>query len=368
VRERLRVLWAGARVELELLNRRRLVVALTVLEAITFLVLVSLFGLTGSMAPTALVDLDHGPRAQAFVRELEAAHHSFSLRPMGPAAAKRQIASGRLVASITIPKGFSDDVSAGRTVSLPIVVDNLDTDLTDDIREAVPSAITAFGRHSKFPGVRVVAAERDLIPRDTGYVPYLIVSALALDALVVAGVLGALAITSEFEGRTMLQWRLAPVPQGWLLAGKLLAAAALSLVAVAAATLVVLLGYGVSARNMLGVAATLTVCVAIFTCFGAAAGALIRRTLPVAVLFFGLTLPVYIVSGALEPSRFDGEKLWKLGHASPVYSAVALLEGGFHGLRVTPESTAANAVTLGLWALVAAMLAGTLVRRRTVAR
>ena len=56
--------------------------ALVVLEAITFLVLVSLFGLTGSRAPTALVDLDGGPLAQSFIRHLDAAHHSFALRPM----------------------------------------------------------------------------------------------------------------------------------------------------------------------------------------------------------------------------------------------------------------------------------------------
>ena len=41
--------------------------ALVLLEAITFLVLVSLFGLTGSKAPTAIVDHDRTPESRAFI-------------------------------------------------------------------------------------------------------------------------------------------------------------------------------------------------------------------------------------------------------------------------------------------------------------
>src|SRR6266496_1746355 len=160
--EALRAVRAAARLELEQLSRSRVLFTLVVLEAITFLVLVSLFGLTGSRAPTALVDLDGGPLARSFVRHLEAAHHSFSLRPMSAGRARSKIATGEVVAIITIPPEFGDAVSHGRTALLPVTVDNVNADLTDDIREALPSTITAFGRDNRFPGIRLVARERDL--------------------------------------------------------------------------------------------------------------------------------------------------------------------------------------------------------------
>jgi hypothetical protein len=75
MREGLGALLASARLEFEQLNRSRVLVALVIFEAITFLVLVSLFGLTGSRAPTALINRDGGPLARSFIRNLEAAHH-----------------------------------------------------------------------------------------------------------------------------------------------------------------------------------------------------------------------------------------------------------------------------------------------------
>src|SRR5215212_5619601 len=157
--EGLRAARAAARHELEQLARSRALVTLVVLEAITFLVLVSLFGLTGSRAPSALVDLDRSPLSQSFVEHLDAAHHSFALRPMTDEQARDQISTGDILAIITIPRGFSERIESGGTALLPVTVDNVNEDLTGDVREALPSAITAFATRNGFPGVRVVAVE-----------------------------------------------------------------------------------------------------------------------------------------------------------------------------------------------------------------
>jgi len=368
MREGVRAMAASAVLELRQLSRSRVLVAFTMLEALTFLVLVSLFGLTGSRAPTALVDQDHGPLAASLTTYLERAHHSFQLRPMSATAARHELATGQLVAAITIPPGFSADVAAGGTVVLPVEVDNVDVDLTDDIERAVPSALAAFGRANGFNGIRVAAAERDLITHDTGFIPYLVVSALALDALVVAGVLGAVGIAREFEERTLTQWHLAPLRPAWLLAGKLAASASVSAVAIAVAAAVVFAGYGVAPAHAAATCAALVLCVAIFTCVGAGVGALLRRSLPVAALFFGLALPLYIDSGALEPERFDGSTVWAIAHASPVYFAVGALEDAVHGLRVTPEPPLADVAVLLVWAAVSALVASAVLARRVATR
>jgi ABC-2 type transport system permease protein len=368
MRDNVRALTASAGTEFRQLVRSPVLVGFTVLEALTFLVLVTLFGLTGSRAPTALVNEDHGPLASSLVTYLERAHHSFQLRPMSVGDARRQLAAGQLVAAITIPAGFSADVTAGRTVVLPVDVDNVDVDLTDDIERAVPSALAAYGRANGFPGIRVVAAERDLIAHDTGFIPYLVVSALALDAMVVAGVLGAIAMTREFEARTFTQWYLAPVGPPWLLAGKLAASAAVSTAAISVAAVVVFAGYGVAPLHAIGTFGALALCVAIFTCVGAGTGALLRRSLPVAALFFGLALPLYVDSGALEPERFDGNTIWAIAHASPVYFAVGALEDAVHGLRVTPEPPLADVAVLLLWAFVSVLVTSAVLSRRVTSR
>ena len=348
------------------LARARLLIALTMVEALTFLVLVSLFALTGSRAPTAIINNDHGPLATSFIAHLNAAHHSFRLIPMTEKQARSRLSDGDLVASITIPAGFSQQVAAGQTVALPVVIDNVDADLTDDIERAVPSAITTFGRDHHFNGIRVVASERDLVDHDTSYISYLVVSALALDALVVAGILGAVAMTREWEHRTIKQIRLAPVAPGYMLAGKLVASATVSSVAVVFGAAVVMALYGIAPVSVVATLLGLVLCVVIFTCVGACVGALVRHTLPVAPLFFGLALPLYIDSGALEPERFDGNLIWGIAHASPVYYAVGVLERAVHGLRVTPEPVAADVGILVLWAALAVAAAALTLSRRAI--
>src|SRR5947199_205949 len=214
-------------------------VALTALAAVSFLAMVSLFGLTGSYAPVALIDRDGGSLARRFVEALDGAHHSFALKYMSAEAAEAALGSGRLVGIITIPAGFSDAVARGTTVAVDVRIDNVNVDLTNDVQRALPAAIVGF---------------------------------------------------------------------------------------------------------------------AIFTSVGAWLGALLKRTLAAVPLLFGLAMPFYVDSGALEPTRFDGEAIWALAHLSPVYYAVGVLEWAFHGLHVTPEPVWVDLLVLVVIAVVAVIL------------
>jgi ABC-2 type transport system permease protein len=354
---------AGARLEAALLLRSPLLLVFAVVQAVVFLVVVTLFGLTGSRAPTALIQLDHSPYADAFVRNLDRAHHSFDLRPMSAARAHSQLRSGELVAAITIPAEFTATIRSGATLAIPVDVDNVDVDLTDDIQRALPSAIAAFGRELHLPQLRLTVAETDLIDHDTGYVPYLTVSALALDAFVLAALLAASSVAREWETNTIKLWRLAPAPASAWFAGKLLVGAAAAMVATALTGLVVVFGYGVRPQSVLSCIATLAGCVAIGACCGGWLGMVVRRTAVILPLVFGLALPLYLDSGTLEPERFDGDVIWSIAHVSPVYYAVGLLERAWHGLRVTPEPSWLNAIALVAFAAVTATAALRSLRR-----
>jgi ABC-2 type transport system permease protein len=348
-----RVAWAAARLEFQLLARDRLFVALTVLAAMSFVAMVSLFGLTGSRAPMALIDEDGGAQAARFVGALERAHHSFRLRPMGRREADALLARGRLVGSITIPAGFSQRVERGQTVALDVRLDNVNVDLSSDVQRALPAAIVIFGREGGFPGLRASVEEHDVYAHDTEYIPYLAVSALALDAFVLAAALGALAVAREWEGRTLKLWRASPAGPGGLLAGKLLASCSVAGVALAAAVLLIGLVFGVWPIAPLALAGALLACVVIFGCVGAWLGTVLRRTAPVVPLTFGLVLPLYMDSGALEPTRFDGDAIWIIAHATPLYYAVGVLEWAFHGLQVTPEPVLVDMAVLVAFAAAA---------------
>jgi hypothetical protein len=293
---------------------------------------------------------------QPFIAALDGAHHSFALKYMSESDAKSALESGRLVGIITIPAGFSDAIANGRTVPIDVRVDNVNVDLTDDVQRALPAAIVAFGRQQRFPGVTTTMVEHDVLPHDTGYIPYLVVSALALDALIIAGILGAMSTAREWELSTIKLLRLSPAPTSVVLAAKLSVAGLLAALALALALLVIVLVYGVVPIAPWTTALALLACVAIFTALGAWVGAVLKRTLAAVPLLFGLAMPLYIDSGALEPTRFDGEVIWAIAHLSPVYYAVGVLEWSFHGLHVTPEPVFVDVLVLVAVAVVAVML------------
>src|SRR3954449_11149319 len=82
-----RVVGVSCRTQLIAFRRAPVTTLLTVLLPVNLLFLLSLFALTGYAAPTALVYQEDTPTPRQFVAALEAAHHSFDLRPMSAAKA-----------------------------------------------------------------------------------------------------------------------------------------------------------------------------------------------------------------------------------------------------------------------------------------
>jgi len=364
MKETMAALYGAFRAELLQMGRSRALVALAMIQAITFLLLISLFGLTGSMAPTALINNDTGPYSKIFIQTLQNAHHSFDLRTLDLKTATAQLERGRLVAIITIPKGFSQTISSGQTAAIGVTVDNIDADMTDDIQRAMPSAIVAFGRTLNLPNIQVHVQEHDLFTHDTGFIPYLIVSALALDAFVVAGILSAVAVAREFESGTEKILRLSPTHPLIPLIGRVLAADLIAFCGMLLSVLVVVIGYRTIPIHPFTMMGAIVLCTLIFGYVGAMLGVLLKKTLPVASLIFGLALPLYIDSGSLEPERFDGNVIWGFAHLSPIYYAVGILEYAFHGYQVTPEPIFVDFLLLIIWAFLLVFLTGIFVKRR----
>lgn len=356
-------LLGACRAELIQLRRSPLLISLTVIQAITFIFLVNFFGMTGAFAPTAIIDNDKGYYAKAFIQSLDKAHHSFTLKPMTEEQAMQLVKQGKLVAIITIPKGFSEALDNHETVPLKVVVDNIDTDMTADIQRAMPSAIADFAKEFGLPNIHVQTQEHDLIDHDTGFIPYLVTSALALSALIIAGILGAVTIAREFESKTADLMIVSPTKPMIALLGKILATNIVSIATMMIAVAVVIWGHNVVPVHPLELAVALLFCIFIFSFIGAALGAALKRTLPVASLVFGIALPLYLFSGTYEPERFDGNIIWGIAHFTPLYYAVGILEHAVLDLRVTPEPVWANFLILFGWAALALFTMQYYVRR-----
>jgi ABC-2 type transport system permease protein len=354
MRATLTALGGGFRAEIQQLRRSRLLIVLTIAEAVTFLILVSIFGLTANHVPTAVVDRDGGKLAHQWAQTMAATYNTYGVRYMDASSAEQALARGDVAAILSIPADFSQHMAHHTMIRIHFQVDNVNADLTNEVELGIPPAARAFAVANHFPGIRVVTRETDLVRHEVGFIPYLVVGALALAAFVVAGTLAASAVAREFEARTLAYVKLSPVHPLVPLGGRLLATGAVSAAAVGVAALLVVTGYGVTPAHPAAMAAGLLLCVVIFSCIGAGIGTLVRRILPLSALIFGLALALYLDSGSLEPARFYGDRLWVIAHTSPVYYADGLLQYAVHDLRVTPETISVNFAALIGWALLAA--------------
>ncbi len=163
----MRVLWACARKDFRMALADRLFTILGLFVPANVLILMSLFVLAGSNAPTAVVMQDSGPYALAFYQAMSQAH-SFRLQITSAAEAERLMAAGQVVAVVTVPPDFDTRIQQAQPVQVGVEINNLNTDFTNDIRRAIPLSITTF--YSKaFPNLVSVTARR---PTCTRTIPF----------------------------------------------------------------------------------------------------------------------------------------------------------------------------------------------------
>src|SRR5438105_12651401 len=105
----------------------------SVIIPINFLLLFLLFALTGGQAPTAIVLEDKGPYAQQFISAMEHSH-SFIIQQTTASDAQKLIRLGQIVAIVTVPPNFDTALKTGDQIQLPVGVNNLNVDFTNDIR------------------------------------------------------------------------------------------------------------------------------------------------------------------------------------------------------------------------------------------
>src|SRR5215471_12579365 len=161
-----RTVWTICKKDLRVWLRHPSNVAITVLPALALLAVSALSAGAVGRSPVALVTLDHGVRGQQMVQIIHQAD-LFRVRDATPAQAQALYQNLDVVAILTIPPNFTQDIEAHAPAHIRVQINNLNSDFTNDIRRAVPDAITQFYEQqgSKSP-VKVTLSEHNLRSQD----------------------------------------------------------------------------------------------------------------------------------------------------------------------------------------------------------
>ncbi len=362
----LRVIWACMKKDIKSALTERTFTIIGILVPLNILILLSLFVVGGGIAPTAVVMNDTGPYAQLFYRAMSEAH-SFRLQQTDQQDANTLLHAGRIVAIVTVPAEFDQRMQDNEPVQIDVQVNNLNTDFTNDIRRAIPLSITSF--YSKaFPNlVNITHQEKDAYPQDTDYIPYLSVSILVV-GLMLGGLLqSGIGTAREWEKETMKELLLSPASRWSILVGKLLGAFVIGLVSLLIVIAVLIIIVGVWPANWGEVVGFGILTLLIFLAVGTLLGTLIKNRQPVVSLSFGISIPLFILSGAFGPLTFSPPAIQVVAQLFPVSYAIVLQQHAFHNFTLNTYGLGTNILILCLYALVTIALAALVLRRSTVA-
>jgi ABC-2 type transport system permease protein len=366
----LRVIRACALKEIQTALAERGATLVGALRPVIFLVFMSLFAVSGSSAPTAVVMDDTGPYAQQFYTAL-AHSSSFRLQTASQAQAQELLKTGAVVTVVTIPADFDRRLERKQPVQVEVQINNLNTDFTNDIRRAVPLSITTFYGKA-FPHlVTITPREHDVYAQQTDYFSYLTVSALVL-ALMVAGVLQAgYPAAAEWENATIKELLLSPANRLTIVIGKLLGSLVTVLLSAVVVLVILIAGLGVWPMYWGEALAFTGPCLLIFTTYGLLLGTLLKQRLTFFLVAFASTVPLYILSGAFGPLSFFGSMTSLpnlVAQLSPVYYAHTLMQHAFHGIVLNTFGVSLNLAILCGYTLLLLGVVALVLRHSTTAR
>lgn len=320
-----------------------------------YLILLCLFVLAGSYAPTAVVLNDTGPYAQMFVQAMQAAH-SFHVLIESATEAEQQMRGGTLVALVTIPADFDTALAQGQPMDLPVVLNNLNEDLTYDARRGLGLAITLFYAKAFPSQVSIVTEEHDQYAQDTDYIPFLALSIVVI-ALLITGLLeGGMSAAREFEKRTINAWRLSPAPAWTIQMGMIAGGTVMALpsVVIVLAVVVWVSGWPANPALVLLVSLLSLVC---FVAAGTALGTAVKERGTLTLFSRALAVPLFFLSGVFGAISFNTPAVMWLARAFPVHFAIVLMQTGFKGFVLNTLPLWANIAILGGFSVLFLVLA-----------
>jgi ABC-2 type transport system permease protein len=341
-------------------------IAATVVPPLAFLLVQALGAAAVGRSPVALVNLDSGAQGAKIVAAIQQAD-VFRLQETDPVHAQSLLKDLGVVAIVTIPADFSQRYTAGQQTPIDVTVNNLNLDFTNDIRRAVPDAITQYylAQGNASP-IKITIQEQDLRAHDIQLFQYTVLPTIGL-LLMISGIIsGGLATALEWERHTVKEFLVSPASSAAIITGKVLAGFAISFVlGTLVLGLVDLLGWvqpvGIYWLHTL----LIVVLISLFgSGLGVAIGALLKKVTTTIAISINSALYLFFLSGGVGVLAFEPAWLQSIAAFIP-------LTYGIHAMQMalfynSADLMSRDVLVLGLSAL-ATLILGTFAMRRGLA-
>lgn len=358
----LKVIWTIAWKDLRVWRRHPLLLIGSMLVPLSYFLVVFLGAQAVGENPVAIVNLDEGPIGAQLVQTVLDAGVFRVQVASSPAEAESLYDSLAVAAIITIPPDFSAEVMTHQRAPILVQLANINLDLADDIRRAVPTAITDY-YHSLGAAspIGVTLAEQDVRAADVPLFQYSVLPLVIL-VVTVAGIITAgMGATNEWEQRTIKALLLAPIGRVPIIAGKVLSG---FLSTFALSSLLLLFGAALNLTRPVGLfwLSTLGV-IALGSLMAAGAGiaigAFFQRKQPVSYASTLAAVWLFALSGGVGVIFFEPQWLQDIAAWDPLTYAIHALQQAvfyqsFHQIWsdvAVLSGTALGAISLGVLAL-----------------
>jgi ABC-2 type transport system permease protein len=285
--------------------------------------------------PIGIVDQDRSVESR-HLAELFTLTETFELARQSDSTVPVQgwLERGDVAMVLVVPTGFERAYLTGIRPSVQILLDGTNSNVAENARRHATALIERFA--AERPPLTGPATANVSVPvtrvwynPDQETAPFMVLSMLALAAMLVGAICPAASIVRERERGTIEQLLVTPIRVSEMFAAKTIPTLIINLLAIAPA-LVVMRVFDVPVRGSLG---TFVVLAAIFQLSAIAFGvfiASVTRTLQQALLlaFFGL-FPIMFLSGTLTPIESMPPALQKASLASPLRYFMDIVLGVF---------------------------------------
>lgn len=350
-----------------LLNRAKpMSTVLAILIPLNFLILFSLFALSGARVPVAVFLGDSGRAGAAMVQSLQSTHTFRMTIVHSPEEGAKAIANQTSVASVRIPSDLAKALRGNGHVRLPVTLNNLNSDFADDIRRGLPLGILNFYQRSKPSSLPFGWKEVDSYSHNTSFLAYLAVSIQTVALLLGGILLSGRGTAGEWERGTIKELKLAPVSTWSVILGKLATGFVNGLIS-ALLVFVALLALGVYPIHWVQFFLILFLTLFVFVCIGLAIGILVRSQFVIYPFVLGVALPLFFISGAFGPISWSTPAAAWVARLFPVVYANAAFQRAVHGYWPIDTPWAIVWMVLAIWAAVALIISTWAYQRATAA-
>lgn len=321
-------IWWICQKDIHLWLRHPLQILSSLLVPVSYFLVVFLGAQAVGLSPVAVVNEDRGPvGAQLTSAIIEADVFRVNVASAGQAAALYDRLE--VAAIVTIPPDFSQRVGAHERAPVRVLINNLNLDLTNDIRRAVPDAImTYYQNQGSASPIAITIAEQALRERNVELYQYSVLPVVILIVTVNGIITAGMAVTSEFEKRTIKELLLAPCSSLVIIAGKVLAGFLATFVL---AMSMLLLGAALNLTRPDGLfwvsAITVIALGALFSAgLGIAVGTYFQRKQPVSYAATLVAVELFALSGGLGVISFEPGWLQQIAAYDPLTYAIHSLQ------------------------------------------